>query len=53
MNLVRAADLNDDCVVDVSDLLIVLGAWGGPDGDVDGDGVTDVTDLLLVLGAWG
>jgi hypothetical protein len=47
------ADLNGDGVVDVDDLLIVLGAWGTPGGDVNGDTTTDVDDLLIVLGAWG
>jgi len=50
------ADVNGDGVVDVLDLLAVLGAWGEtgelPE-DVTGDGVVDVLDLLEVLGAWG
>lgn len=48
-----AADLTLDGVVDVDDLLAVLGGWGGPGGDTNGDGVTDVEDLLAILGAWG
>jgi trimeric autotransporter adhesin len=58
------ADLNCDGVVDVFDLLILLGAWGpcageqpGADGscaaDLTGDGVVDVFDLLSLLGSWG
>lgn len=52
-------DFNGDSVIDVSDLLILLGAWGpcaDPGNcppDLNGDGVVDVSDLLLVLGAWG
>jgi hypothetical protein len=48
-------DLNGDGVVDVSDLLILLSAWGqvGVPGDINGDGAIDVADLLLLLGAWG
>jgi len=51
-------DINADGVVDVLDLLEVLGAWGPcPDPccpqDVNEDGVVDVLDLLLVLGHWG
>lgn len=54
-------DLNGDGVVDVSDLLAVLNAWGHcPDGspaqcpaDVNGDGVIDVSDMLGVLSNWG
>lgn len=55
-----AADTNGDCVVNVIDLLTLLGNWGQcPDpcpptcpGDVDGDCDVDVEDLLAVLGAW-
>ncbi len=52
-------DLNGDGVVDVSDLLILLGAWGDcPDSgscpeDINGDGTVDVSDLLILLGNWG
>ncbi len=50
------ADLNGDGVVDVIDLLAILGAWGPcpecPE-DLNDDGVVDVIDLLEVLGAWG
>ncbi len=50
-----AADINGDEVIDVIDLLAVLGAWGlgsGPE-DLNGDGVVDVIDLLAVLSEWG
>jgi len=49
-------DLNGDNVVNVSDLLILLGAWGpcpGCDADLNGDDVVNVSDLLILLGAWG
>lgn len=49
-------DINNDGAVDVSDLLVLLGAWGScPDcsSDLNGDGVVDVSDLLVLLGAWG
>ncbi|MCZ6835829.1 MAG: hypothetical protein O7G85_08655 [Planctomycetota bacterium] len=52
------ADLNDDGVVNVSDLLALLGDWscsgvpGSCQGDTNCDGVTDVNDLLDVLGNW-
>jgi hypothetical protein len=49
-------DTNGDGVVDVTDLLAVLAAWGLPcDGcpeDVDGDNDVDVNDLLDVLANW-
>ena len=54
------ADLNGDGVVDVNDLLELLGSWGtcdsgcGPDcpADVNGDCVVDVNDLLQLLASW-
>jgi spore coat protein CotH len=48
-------DVNGDGVIDVSDLLAVVGAWGACDGcpeDINGDGVVDVTDLLAVIAVW-
>jgi hypothetical protein len=49
------ADLNSDDVVDVFDLLQLLGAWGesGVPEDLNGDGFVDVFDLLELLAAWG
>jgi len=49
-------DLNGDNVVNVSDLLILLGAWGSCPScaaDLNGDNVVNVSDLLILLGAWG
>jgi len=49
-------DLNGDTVVNVSDLLILLGDWGSCPGcaaDLNGDNVVNVSDLLILLGAWG
>jgi hypothetical protein len=46
-------DLDGNGVVNVVDLLVVIGAWDGLGGDVSFDGVTDVDDLLAVLAAWG
>lgn len=57
-NTCAPVDLNCDGVVDVLDLLILLGAWG-PCGkgdciaDINMDGVVDVLDLLMLLGSWG
>jgi Tol biopolymer transport system component len=50
-----AADLNGDGEVNVSDLLVLLAAWGETDvpADIDGDGIVAVGDLLLLLAAWG
>ena len=53
------ADLNSDDVVDVSDLLVLLGGWGSCprsgecEADLNGDAVVDVSDLLILLGEWG
>ena len=52
----RSTDLNGDSVVDVSDLLMLLGQWGVNEcaiGDLNGDGAIDVSDLLVLLGDWG
>jgi hypothetical protein len=52
-------DLNNDGVVNVSDLLILLGQWGlcpqesDCPADLNGDGVVNVSDLLILLGNWG
>jgi hypothetical protein len=54
-----SADLNCDGVVNVSDLLILLGDWGpcvDPDAcpaDLNDDGVVNVSDLLILLSNWG
>jgi hypothetical protein len=48
-----AADLSGDGTVNVVDFLLLLAAWGGPDGDVDGDGTTDINDFLELLARWG
>ena len=50
------ADVTGDGVVNVSDLLAVLSAWGpcaGCPEDINGDGVVNITDLLEVLASWG
>jgi len=55
----KLADLDEDFVVGVSDLLILLADWGPclPVGecaaDVSGDGAVGVTDLLALLADWG
>jgi len=52
-------DLNGDGIVDGSDLLILLSAWGecaDPDdcpADLDGDGEVGASDLLTLLSNWG
>jgi hypothetical protein len=49
-------DTNGDEVVNVDDLLEVIGAWGPCPGcptDVNDDGVVNVDDLLGVINGWG
>ncbi len=50
------ADLNDDGVIDVTDLAIVLanfGQSGGALGDIDGDGSVNLNDLAIILSDFG
>ena len=49
------ADINGDSIVNVNDLLEVVGAWGEENvpADINGDGDVNVTDLLLVVSMWG
>ncbi len=49
------ADINGDGVVDVSDLLLLLSAWGESCtmADLNDDGNVNVSDLLLLLSNWG
>ena len=49
------ADINNDGVVDGSDLATLLGAWDTADesADLDGSGNVDGADLATILGYWG
>jgi hypothetical protein len=50
------ADFDGDGLVNISDLLDLLAAWGGCPGcptDLNGDDQVNVSDLLLLLAAWG
>ena len=49
-------DVDGNGVVNVNDMLALIGAWGdcqGCDEDINDDGLVNVSDLLLVLDAWG
>lgn len=49
------ADLNDDGLVNGTDLAIVLGSWGPCKGciaDINDDEVVDGADIAMVLGTW-
>lgn len=56
----NVADLNIDGVVNIDDLLSVIGAWGpcsSPAGeclaDITADDVVNVDDLLTLINSWG
>ena len=48
-------DLNEDGVVNIHDLLLMIGAWGDCDciEDFTGDGRVSIADILILIGAWG
>ncbi len=48
-------DISGDGIVDVTDILAVVGAWGNAGGpeDVNDDGIVNVGDLLTIVDAWG
>jgi hypothetical protein len=49
-------DLDDNAVVDATDLLILLSQWGqtcAPLGDLNHDGIVASGDFLRLLSAWG
>ena len=55
-----AADLNGDCVVNSTDFMIFLAAWGScPEppapcqADLDGNGVVNAIDFFMLMAAWG
>ena len=49
------ADITDDGVVNIHDLLALIGYWGspGPLGDFNADGIVKIHDLLILIAAWG
>ena len=48
-------DIDNNCFVNVSDLLLLIGEWGkaGSFADINEDGNVNVTDLLALLASWG
>jgi hypothetical protein len=51
-----SGDVDGDGVVNVSDILAIIGEWGscqGCDSDLNDDGLVNVSDVLLVLDGWG
>tara|TARA_Y100000034_G_scaffold112889_1_gene147304 strand:+ start:233 stop:5500 length:5268 start_codon:yes stop_codon:yes gene_type:complete len=55
-NTTCPADINNDGIVDVIDLLQVVNNWGSImdiPADINSDGIVDVIDLLYVVNSWG
>ena len=54
-NFVLTEDLDGDGVVNVNDILAIVGSWGSSNSnnDLDGSGIVDTGDLLAVIGTWG
>jgi len=55
LDVAVAGDVNGDGFVNVSDILVVISAWGpcsGCDEDIDNSGTVDVSDLLYIIGNW-
>jgi uncharacterized metal-binding protein len=51
-----AADVNNNAVVDIDDLVLVITSWGSSEGgpaDVTSDGVVNIDDLVQVITHWG
>ncbi len=48
-------DIDNNCMVNVGDLLLLLSEWGkaGSFADINEDGNVNVTDLLALLASWG
>ena len=47
-------DLNGDGVVNILDLLLLIGNFNGSGaGDLNGDGIVNITDLLILIANWG
>ncbi len=47
------ADINDDGVVNIQDLVIVANALGKVEPDLNSDGVVNIQDLVIVANAFG
>ena len=48
----NVADLNNDSIVNILDLVIVANAFGKAEPDLNGDGVVNILDLVIVANAF-
>ncbi|MEE2907254.1 MAG: proprotein convertase P-domain-containing protein [Planctomycetota bacterium] len=48
-------DVTGEGVIDIEDILLVIGAFGQTGGiaDIDGSGIVDIADILIVIEGWG
>ncbi|MDE0685416.1 MAG: dockerin type I domain-containing protein, partial [Candidatus Poribacteria bacterium] len=51
-SLTPLADVNDDGIVNVLDLVLVANAFGEAEPDMNGDGVVNILDLVIVANAF-
>ena len=49
------ADISGDGVVNIQDILALIGYWdsSGPLGDLNADGIVSIHDLLILVAGWG
>ena len=46
------ADVNDDGVVNILDLVLVANGFGNAEPDINGDGIVNILDLVVVANAF-
>ncbi|MCH8151472.1 MAG: hypothetical protein IH830_03750 [Planctomycetes bacterium] len=53
--ITRTGDLDGDCAIGISDLLLLLEQWGMTNSaaDLNADGIVGILDLLILLANWG
>ena len=46
-------DIQMNGLINIDDLLLIIGSWGTADYDLNGDSVVSIDDLLIVIENWG